>query len=203
MDSVSPMELMNAINASKSDEDGFAGGGMWLWLIIIFLFFGGFGNGFGGFGGGNAAVNTLSNEFLYTNLNSGQVGIANGISSLGYEVAQQFGNTNMAIAVQSEQIGAQIANCCCTTQRNIDSVRYDNAINTRDILQSNCENTQKILDAMKSQEIQNLRDNLLAAQLTLQNTAQTQTLIATLQPVPVPAYTVSSPYCPASNTTTV
>lgn len=201
MDSVSPMELMNAINASKSEE-GFGGGGMWLWLIIIFLFFGGANGGFG-FGGGSNAVNTLSNEFLYTNLNSGQVGIANGISSLGYEVAQQFGNTNMAIAVQSEQIGAQIANCCCTTQRNIDSVRYDNAINTRDILQSNCENTQKIIDAMKSQEIQTLRDNLLAAQLTLQNTAQTQTLISTLQPVPIPAYTVSSPYCPTSNSTTV
>lgn len=183
MDGVSPIELMNAINASKA-SDGLGGAtGGWFWLIIIFLFFGGFGNGFGG----GSAMNTLSNEFLYTNLNAQGTGIANGICSLGYEVAQQFGT-----------LSRQMSECCCSTQRAIDGVNYQAAINTRDILESNCSNTQKILDKMSSMEIQQLRDQLLAAQLTLSNASQTSTIISTLQPTPVPAYVVSSPYCPVT-----
>ena len=50
-------------------------------------------------------------------------------------------------------LGAEVQNCCCATNRNIDSVRYDAALNTRDILKNSCDNTQKILDAISGNRI--------------------------------------------------
>lgn len=47
---------------------------------------------------------------------------------------------------------------------------------------------------MTQNTIQELRDNLHAAQLQLGNFSQTQTIINTLQPVAKPAYITSSPY---------
>ena len=46
--------------------------------------------------------------------------------------------------------------------------------------------------------MQELRDNLQAAQLQLGNLSQTQTLINALRPCPVPAYPSCSPYQVAS-----
>lgn len=57
---------------NKSDGDGFMGGGAgWMWVVMLFFLLA-WGGGFGGFGGNgaNGAVNTLTNEFLYTNLNN-------------------------------------------------------------------------------------------------------------------------------------
>lgn len=93
--------------------------------LIFFLFFGrGFMNGFGG--GYDSPVNQqLSNDFLYSNLAAGQrqlenqqqamaTNLGNGICSLGYEQAIQFGN-----------VKADIASCCCNTQRAIDGVNFN------------------------------------------------------------------------------
>lgn len=54
--------------------------------------------------------------------------------------------------------------------------------------------------------MQELRDQLQAAQLQLGNLAQTQNLVSQLRPVPIPAYITCSPYgncvCPTTPTTT-
>ena len=47
--------------------------------------------------------------------------------------------------------------------------------------------------------IAQLRSDLQAAQLTLSNHAQTQSLIGALRPTPQPAYIVSSPYATGYN----
>lgn len=51
---------------------------------------------------------------------------------------------------------------------------------------------------MTNDKIESLRTELQAAQLALQNNAQTQTLISSLRPCPVPAYPSCSPYEVAS-----
>lgn len=44
---------------SRGCNDGFGGEGWgWIWLILIFAIFGGWGNGFGGFGGNGGGFNT-------------------------------------------------------------------------------------------------------------------------------------------------
>lgn len=115
-------------------------------------------------------------------------------------------------------LGYKLQDCCCTTQRSIDSVRFDmaqmscginNTINnsTRDILESNNANTRAILDFLTKDKI----DTLLAenqalkfqASQTAQNAfitanqdAQTAELIRRLgADCPVPAYVVPNPNC--------
>lgn len=54
--------------------------------------------------------------------------------------------------------------------------------------------------------MQELRDQLQAAQLQLGNLSQTQNLVSQLRPVPIPAYITCSPYgncvCPTTTPTT-
>ena len=80
----------------------------------------------------------------------------------------------------------------------MDASRYEAAKNTADIIQAQNFNTQRIVDVITNNEMQNLRDQLQAAQLTLGNSAQTATLISALRPAPIPAYVTSSPYVTAA-----
>lgn len=182
MDNVSALDLMNAMNSVKRDGDDFGGGGMWLWLIIIFLFFGRNGGLFGG--GATAEAQQISNDFLFSNLNgqinqvSGEVrGVQNGLCTLGYESAMQFAGLQKAIsdcccstgrnidsvkydmAVQNQALQAQMSSCCCETNRNIDAVRYENAKNTCDIITSGNMNTRDLI-ATQTASTQAILDRL-------------------------------------------
>ena len=84
------------------------------------------------------------------------------------------------------------------------------AQNTCAITNNDTANTQKILDAIcqlkseaKDNEIARLRSDLQAAQLTLAQGVQTQTIVGALRPSPMPAYIVSSPYTSYTGTTIV
>lgn len=166
--------------------------GMWNnpFVYLIWLaFFGGFGNGgFGGFGnGGNnaAAQGALTRAELYAGLDNQDVKAdLRGISS-------QLADNRYA---QQE--------CCCTTQRAIDAVRFDNAQNTCAITTNATANTQHILDKLcqmeanaKDAEIANLRDRLTVANLQISQQVQNATIISAVRPTPIPAYPAASPYC--------
>lgn len=190
-DGITP--VMNVGGDNGGLFGGSDGGGLWVFFLFFLLAWGG--NGFGGFGGGNSAVaNEISNDFLYSNLNGTlgriqdqNVGIANGIQqglcNLGYESLSNF-----------KDLTAQMASCCCETNRNIDSIRYENAKNTCDIITAGERNTDRIINYLTQNEIQSLRDQLQSANLTLSNVNQTSNIINTLRPVPQPAYITCSPY---------
>lgn len=70
--------------------------------------------------------------------------LGNGICNLGYEMQRNVGQlgkevalsqANLAQQVSSAQsdLSSQLAQCCCTTQRAIDGVNYNQAINTASI----------------------------------------------------------------------
>lgn len=190
LDLATNIGMMNRAN----DNDGFGfNGGCSIWLLLILFFFVGIGGGLGGFGV-NPGVNTLTNEFLYTNLNNtidrGFNQVANQNFGLQKDLCQGFSGLQMDIA--NNRFAAQ--QCCCETNRNIDAVRYENAKNTCDIITAANANTQRIIDQMQNDKIDALRTELQSAQLALQNNAQTQTLINQLKPYPVPAYLTCSPY---------
>ena len=209
----------------NKDNDGFNNGGWWIILLMIF-FWGG--NGFGGWGNKAAAQPSMvpqnyatqadvSNGFNFNNLQNDVRAIERGLCSNGYENAQLINSATNTIVSQGQRIGEAIMqngftvqNCCCTTNRNIDNVRYEMAKNTSEITANNTENTQKILDKLcmmessaKDNTIAQLRTDLQAAQLSLGNNAQTQALITALKPYPQPAYVVSSPYASTYGGTTI
>lgn len=117
-----------------------------------------------------------------------------GFNGVERALCQGFNGVNSNVT----NLGYQMQNCCCETNRNIDSIRYENAKNTCDIMQNNDRNTQRIIDTMTQNTVQELRDQLQAAQLQLGTLSQTSTIINAVRPTPIPAYVTCSPYEAAS-----
>lgn len=121
-----------------ADNDGWGNGGAW-WIIILFLFVF-MGNGWGmnrqsDFG--QYATAASQQEILFGQqfgqINDRLTNIGNGICNLGYETQGNIGQlgkemalaqngTNMTIMQTGNGIQAQLAECCCNTQRAIDGV---------------------------------------------------------------------------------
>lgn len=83
------------LNNRTAAADGAGFGGGWMWVVMLFFLLAWGGGGFGGFGGGaNGAVNTLTNEFLYTNLNNtlnqGFTQVANQSFGIQKDLCQRF-----------------------------------------------------------------------------------------------------------------
>ena len=204
---------------------GFGGGGILPWLL--------FGNG--GFGGNNCATQAdlaagFNNSAVLSNLNDlalGQAGIqqtlCQGFNGVNTTVMQGFNGVDNAICnlgynVQGgfNTIGHQISDCCCQTQRAIDSVKYENATNTcaiqntiqnttRDIIENANANSRAVLDflvqsklADKDARIATLEGQVARAEqnafITANQEAQTATLLRRLgAECPQPAYVVQPP----------
>jgi hypothetical protein len=223
--------LSDVAAVTGNNEDGFFGGnGAW-WIIILLLFGwgrGGFG-GFGGNGGGQggygypccgipATQADLSAAFASNSVLSGINGIdstlCQGFNGINTAILQNGYNTQAGINTLSHQL----ADCCCATQRAIDSVKYENATNTcaiqntiqnttRDVIENANANSRAILDFLTQDKIATLtaenQSLKFQASQTAQNAfitanqeAQTAELIRRLgRDCPVPAYVVPNPNC--------
>ena len=117
---------LSDIRAITEGTDGFAGGS-WMWLILIFFLFGGNGFGFGG------RSNEIQQGFDTAEVTRKLDGLANGLCDSTYAI-------NNSIVTEGRALQTQLASCCCETNRNIDSVRYDAAQNTQKILDAICGN---------------------------------------------------------------
>lgn len=194
---------------SNKNSDGFFGGGDgWLGLIVLVaLLGGGFGGGFGGFGGGGG----IQSGFALNGLENGIRGIQQGLCDGFYAV-------NTGLLTGFNGIQSAISGCCCETQRNTDSVRYDlatgfcnlgNAISsqTRDIIENQNANYRSLMDFMVQEKLstKDARIAELSNQLSQSNQnaviraaidASTAEIIRrTGNECPVPAYVVPNPNC--------
>ena len=153
------------------------------WVLILFLFF--FMGGNNGWGNNRQCVTTddMQNQFNFASLerqnneitaNSRQVAydLSNDIAQLGFAlntaVRDAWSGLNENIRDSQSLIqglGANMEQCCCTTNRNIDSVRYDASLNTRDIMKNDCDNTQKILDAITGNRMADMQNQINQLQL--------------------------------------
>lgn len=181
---------------------GFGNDGAW-WIILLLLagwgngggFGGGFNNGFGAFELGKVATTNdvaagFNNSAVLSSLNDIKLGQA----GLQQTLCQGFNGVNTAVLTSTNDISRQLADCCCTTQRAIDGVNYNLAKSTCDIVNSQAQNTQKIIDMFTNDKIDTLNRELTLAQGQLSQNAQTRTLIDALRPVAQPAYITCSPY---------
>lgn len=132
----------------------------------------------GGFAGVTAAVN---NGFAQTEI---------------ADNARQMANMQQLFSVQSA-----LQNCCCENRANVADLKYTVATENcadraaisdglREVIINQTANTQKILDAMCAQEIQQKNDKILELQnrvnmatLAASQVAQTQQIIESLTPV--------------------
>lgn len=216
---MSNAELLALLNSQ--DEEGLGWNNPFFYLIFIWLFamFGG--AGFGGFRGGSAAMQEISNDFVYSNLNMGQEhlrnavsGVQQGICSSTYELASKIDQNRYDASLEAQALSRQIADCCCTTQRNIDALANQVTMDTcaiKEAIFRDGEATRALINANTMQE---LRDQLQAAQLTLGNNAQTSAITAMVDerinsiigyPARQPLWGFGWPYyhpCPSSSSST-
>lgn len=185
--------------ACNNNGYGFGYGGMWVFLLFA-LMCGGWGRN--GWNSGNLdAVNGITNEFLYTNLNNAVDRGFNQVANQQFGTQKDIWQTHSDIAMQLAQNGFNTQSCCCETNRNIDSVKFENSQNTCAITTAITAGNQRILDKLcqmesnaKDETIANLRMALSTANNQLSQQAQSANLIATLRPTPIPAFNVGSFY---------
>ena len=156
---------LSDVAAVTGNNNAWGNDGSW-WIIILFLFcfMGWGGNGFGNNGFANAVSSEdMQNQFNFASLERQNNEIVANSRQVAYDLSNDIAQLGLALntairdqgALLNENIrdsqsliqglGASMENCCCMTNRNIDSVRYDAALNTRDIMKNDCDNTQKIL----------------------------------------------------------
>ena len=154
---------LSDIKSALGGEEGMGGG--WFLIVILFLFLFGFGNnrnGMGGYCGNDGYVTTsqFESENNFRTLDNSNRMTQNGLCQLGYEQANLINASTAQIVgnvtTEGRNIQSQIADCCCTTQRAIDSLKLEN-----------CQNTQKILDALTTNRMADMQNQI--NQLQMQN----------------------------------
>ena len=153
--------------ATGADENGWGGGGAW-WIIILFLFM--FGMGGGGWGWGNRNNDALTRAEMQQGFDTQE--ITRKLDGINYGICDGFyaqnttmlnGFAGVTSAVRDAQFAAQ--QCCCETNRNIDSVRYDAQKNTCDITTAIHAEGEATRALIQKNEMQNLRDRLQQMEL--------------------------------------
>ena len=216
------VDVMNG-GGNNSGFGGMWGDGLWAIIILAMLGFGNYGGGWGVGGGGYGLNGALTRAELYDgfaiqNIDSAVRGVQQGICDSTYALNNTLMSGFHGVDRGLCDVSHQISDCCCTTQRNIDSVRYDMATGfcnlgntiqntTRDIIDSQNAGTRAILDFLTNDKIESLRAEnqslRFAASQSAQNAfitanqeAQTAELIRRLRtPEAVPAYVVPNPNC--------
>ena len=172
-------------------NEGMSGGMGWYWVFFLFFLLAWGGNGFG-FGNHNA--NQINNDFFFfflkNTVDNGFTQVANQNFGIQKDLCQGFGAIQQGLA----NLGYQQQQCCCEVNRNIDAVRADAYKNTCEITNAIHAEGEATRALMTQNTIQELRDQLQAAQLQLGNLSQTNTLTNILRPFPQPAYITCSPY---------
>lgn len=225
-----------AIGQGNNNGWGGAWGADWLWIIVLFALFGNNGWGFGGNGGcGNGNLNyelgkvATSNDVAVGFAQNATLSSLNdlklGQAGIQQTLCQGFSGVNTAILQAQNanekgfaQVGYQLADCCCQTQRAIDGVNYNMAKNacdvtnaihtsTRDIIDAQRDGTNAILNFLTQDKIATLQAENQSLKFAASQTAQNAYLTATIdagnaelirrlgRDCPVPSYLVPNPNC--------
>lgn len=189
----------------------------WSWIIGLAVVGGIFGNGWGfgnngGRGGNCATVQDVASGFstseIMSDLNSiilGQAQMQNfinqGFAGVNQTVTNGFAGVNNAVctlgynqATLVNGLSRELADCCCTTQRNIDALRFDMSRGFCDVVRAGQDNTRAILDYLTGEKISSLQAENSSLKAQISNDRQTATLINEIKPCPIPAYITCNPY---------
>lgn len=208
----------NGVNLSMPVAPaGYGGGygndmmGGWSWWIIILLIFGGWGNGWGGYGQNGGVGSEVQRGFDQNAVMNGLGSIQNAITA-GFQnaengaAARQMADMNQNFALQSS-----MQQCCCENRAATADLKYTIATEACNDRQAISDGIQKIMDQMcqdkidaKNETIAMLRQQLSMQQLAASQNAQTAQILADnalqtanleqyLAPVPRPAYIVQNP----------
>lgn len=156
-------------------------------------------------------------------LMSGFNGVDNAVCTLGYQtqeginginvaamqntnaIQQDINSINIAAMQNTNALQTQIADCCCENRQGQAEIKYQMATDacaiqntihntTRDIIDSQNENTKSILDFLVQDKLATLQAENQNLKLAASQAAQNQYLVNELKPCPVPAYITCNPW---------
>ena len=188
---------------------GFGGDGIWA-LVLLALLFGG--NSFGGYGNGwnnVATTDFVSSEFTQRDVTNGTQSILTSLSNGFSDAATNLCNVRSDVLTGNMGLQNSILGSSNDIQRDI--LTQTNELNTNLLttaLQNQAkmdeccctlraqgiENTQKILDAMSQNTIDDLRSQVNDLKNTITANGIGTSIVNQVRPYPIPAYPVSSPY---------
>ena len=196
---------LSDIAALNGNNDGMAA---WMnnpFIYLVWLAVLGRGGIFGG-GGDPAVQGAITRSDLFEGFNNQDVngqlrGITNGICDGFYAIntglKDGFYGTQAAIT----ELGYGMKDCCCQTNRNIDSVRYDMSKGFCDVagaIHAEGEATRALINANTMQALRDKLEEkdraLLTANFQLSQQAQNAYLLGEIRPVAKPSYITCSPY---------
>lgn len=166
MDSTVSLADIAAVTDRNNGWGGFGGEGLWLFAILA-LMGGGFGN-FGGnrFVGGNPVDEAgLCNAMNFNNLESAVGRLSDQVDGVNINLTKAVCDLGYATLGNFNSLERQLADCCCTTQRMIDQVNYNGAMNTAAINANTTAQTQKILDALCGNRMADMQNQINQLQL--------------------------------------
>ena len=210
---------------NNNGNNGFGSNG-WGDLAALIVVAGLFGWGNGGFGvggagrGGSYATQAdisagFANSEIMSDLNDIILNQSQGFAAVQQTLCQGFSgvnatvtngftnlNTNLASLAYNTQSGInglsrEISDCCCTTQRNIDALRFDMSKGFCDVVRAGQDNTRAILDYLSSEKIASLQAENAGLKAQISNDKQSAYLVSQLrEPCPIPAYLTCDPRVP-------
>lgn len=161
-------DIAAATGRSGGNGDGLFGGDNGWWIILLFLFAGGFGRGFGGFGGGTGETGypcatqadvraAVDQQTLISKLDQQTYGLADSTYALNNAITTGFNGVDKSICIlgyQNQQgfnaIANQISNCCCENGRAIErgfaDINYNMATQACDTRRAISDSTRDIID---------------------------------------------------------
>ena len=180
--------------------------------------FGGNRGGFGGccYGGGYVTNDELQMGFFRNDVSDKLDGlnygiadatfalnntITNGFAGVQNTLCQGFSGVNLGLTTQGYEtrnaidgVSRQLADCCCSIQKELLENRYINAKNTCDIIRSSENNTRAILDYLTGEKISSLQSENAGLKAQISNDRQSAYIVNALSPkCPQPAYVVQPP----------
>lgn len=202
------MEAMSGLTgtdalALMNNRDGYGfGDGAWIWiLVLLFAFWGN--NGWGNRNNGlETDIDTrfLERDIFNTNQN---------VSNTGCQTQRDILETKYDLGTQVLENRFNCSQNACNTQKEILQNRYDNALQTQNLSSQMAEcccnlraeglaNTQKIIDLIQQDKIDQLREQVYTTNLALNNANLTNQIVNSIIPRPAPAYPSCSPFVPST-----
>lgn len=150
-------EMMHPADyAAINGNGGFGGEGLWIFALLLLLF-----GGNGGWGRGNEQLATsadVQRGFDQQDTNGQLRGITYGLSDATFALNNSVVNEGRATQSSINNVSTQLAECCCGVNRNIDQLRYDDAMNKCDIItavHAEGEATRNLIQENKIEALQN------------------------------------------------
>lgn len=148
---------LSASDVALLNRDGMGwGDNSFMWIFALLLL----GSGNFGFGGNGRAVteSDLCNANSFSELKGSVMNVSDQIANMNVGFTKGLCDMGYTTLAQFNQLEKQLSDCCCTTQRAIDSVKFDMANYSAATNQAISAGIQSVKDMFRDYQEQNMRD---------------------------------------------